>query len=266
VRRMCEAVGLEVRALHRSRYGPLVLAGLPRGEWRELTPSEVERLRTSSARPHGRSPRGGRGRPFRGATGPFTRRPTREPTETGPSRGPEQPPGSPPGERRSGAAGRPSGRARRQEERGRRWGADRPDRPRRKGWPGHGTGAHRSERATRGKRFERPDRGDRIERPTRGKRFGPPARGDRIERPARGERPGRPAGGKERGRGWGSRPRETGQGRVESGRGGRGRRASPGRLFGSRMGQNPERSAPPGARQWRRGPARPSKRPRRPTR
>jgi 23S rRNA pseudouridine2605 synthase len=47
VRRMLEAVGHRVRRLHRSRYGPLTLEGLEPGAWRELEPSEVERLRTS---------------------------------------------------------------------------------------------------------------------------------------------------------------------------------------------------------------------------
>jgi 23S rRNA pseudouridine2605 synthase len=45
VRRMCEAVGHPVRRLHRSRYAGLELGGLAPGEWRELGPDEVERLR-----------------------------------------------------------------------------------------------------------------------------------------------------------------------------------------------------------------------------
>jgi 23S rRNA pseudouridine2605 synthase len=44
VRRMLEAVGHPVRALHRSRYAGLTLEGLAPGAWRALTPSEVERL------------------------------------------------------------------------------------------------------------------------------------------------------------------------------------------------------------------------------
>jgi len=47
VRRMVEAVGHRVRHLHRSVYAGLTLAGLAPGEWRELTASEVERLRRS---------------------------------------------------------------------------------------------------------------------------------------------------------------------------------------------------------------------------
>jgi 23S rRNA pseudouridine2605 synthase len=45
VRRMVEAVGHRVKHLHRSRYGPLTLEGLEPRRWRELEPSEVERLR-----------------------------------------------------------------------------------------------------------------------------------------------------------------------------------------------------------------------------
>ena len=45
VKRMLEAVGHRVKRLHRSRYGPLLVGGLEPGAWRELEPSEVERLR-----------------------------------------------------------------------------------------------------------------------------------------------------------------------------------------------------------------------------
>ncbi len=45
VQRMIESVGHRVKHLHRSRYGPLTLKGLEPGAWRELEPSEVERLR-----------------------------------------------------------------------------------------------------------------------------------------------------------------------------------------------------------------------------
>jgi 23S rRNA pseudouridine2605 synthase len=46
VKRMLEAVGHPVRRLHRSRYAGLKLEGLEPGAWRELEPSEVERLRS----------------------------------------------------------------------------------------------------------------------------------------------------------------------------------------------------------------------------
>ena len=45
VKRMFEAVGHPVRSLHRSRYAGLTVEGLEPGRWRELEPSEVERLR-----------------------------------------------------------------------------------------------------------------------------------------------------------------------------------------------------------------------------
>jgi 23S rRNA pseudouridine2605 synthase len=44
VKRMLEAVGHPVRRLHRTRYAGLDLTGLRLGEWRELTPDEVELL------------------------------------------------------------------------------------------------------------------------------------------------------------------------------------------------------------------------------
>jgi 23S rRNA pseudouridine2605 synthase len=53
---MCAAVGHPVRRLHRSRYAGLGLAGLAPGEWRELKPDEVARLR---AAPEARATRPG---------------------------------------------------------------------------------------------------------------------------------------------------------------------------------------------------------------
>jgi pseudouridine synthase len=57
VKRMCEAVGHPVRRLHRRAYAGLTLGELKPGEWRELTPAEVERLRASTRtmRPQRRS-------------------------------------------------------------------------------------------------------------------------------------------------------------------------------------------------------------------
>ena len=40
VRRMLEAVGCTVQRLVRVRLGPLVLTGIPKGAWRDLTPGE----------------------------------------------------------------------------------------------------------------------------------------------------------------------------------------------------------------------------------
>ncbi len=45
VKRMLDAVGHRVTRLHRSGYAGLMLEGLEPGQWRELEPSEVERLR-----------------------------------------------------------------------------------------------------------------------------------------------------------------------------------------------------------------------------
>ena len=48
VKRMCSAVGHPALRLHRSRYAGLGLDSLEPGEWRELTGSEVERLRRTA--------------------------------------------------------------------------------------------------------------------------------------------------------------------------------------------------------------------------
>jgi 23S rRNA pseudouridine2605 synthase len=45
VKRMLQAVGHPVRRLHRKVYAGLTLDGLAPGEWRELTPGEVKRLK-----------------------------------------------------------------------------------------------------------------------------------------------------------------------------------------------------------------------------
>jgi 23S rRNA pseudouridine2605 synthase len=49
VRRMCEAVGHRVRSLHRSVYAGLGVEGLAPGEWRELAPPELARLKSTAA-------------------------------------------------------------------------------------------------------------------------------------------------------------------------------------------------------------------------
>ena len=59
VRRMCEAIGLNVTGLHRWAYGPIKLGPVERGMWRELSQDEVDRLRSSSARPTTRNARRG---------------------------------------------------------------------------------------------------------------------------------------------------------------------------------------------------------------
>jgi len=45
VKRMLSAVGLDVKKLHRSKYGPLGLDGLKPGRWRELSASELKLLK-----------------------------------------------------------------------------------------------------------------------------------------------------------------------------------------------------------------------------
>jgi 23S rRNA pseudouridine2605 synthase len=66
VKRMLAAVGHPVTRLHRSGYAGLTLEGLEPGAWRELEPSEVERLRTAPGPP------GSGGSPGRSRTGPAT--------------------------------------------------------------------------------------------------------------------------------------------------------------------------------------------------
>ena len=46
IRKMCSAVGLPVRDLRRIRMGPIGLGRLKPGQWRDLTPEEVRRLKT----------------------------------------------------------------------------------------------------------------------------------------------------------------------------------------------------------------------------
>ncbi|MGC9974703.1 MAG: pseudouridine synthase, partial [Gaiellaceae bacterium] len=50
VKLMCAAVGCPVVRLHRSRYAGLDLSGLVPGEWRALSPAEVEELQRLSQR------------------------------------------------------------------------------------------------------------------------------------------------------------------------------------------------------------------------
>jgi len=50
VRRMCDAVGLNVVRLRRISVGPLKLGMLKPGTWRELKPDEIRALRTAAAK------------------------------------------------------------------------------------------------------------------------------------------------------------------------------------------------------------------------
>lgn len=47
IRRMCEAVGLEVARLRRTSIGPLKLGMLKPGAWRDLTPEELRAIRNA---------------------------------------------------------------------------------------------------------------------------------------------------------------------------------------------------------------------------
>ena len=63
VRRMCEAVGHPVKALARTRIGPLTDRQLKTGQWRELRAEEIRALKKVAATPRAAaSPRGDRAR------------------------------------------------------------------------------------------------------------------------------------------------------------------------------------------------------------
>ena len=72
VRKMCEAVGLEVTGLHRVGYGPIRLGPLARGMFRELSDEEVAKLRSESARA-GRPAAGGAAADARRGSGARTK-------------------------------------------------------------------------------------------------------------------------------------------------------------------------------------------------
>jgi 23S rRNA pseudouridine2605 synthase len=48
IRRMCAQIGHPVRQLTRVRMGPIALRDLRPGEWRDLTPTEIEKLKTAA--------------------------------------------------------------------------------------------------------------------------------------------------------------------------------------------------------------------------
>lgn len=50
IRKMCEAVGLEVARLRRTSVGPIKLGMLKPGEWRDLKPDELRALRNAVAK------------------------------------------------------------------------------------------------------------------------------------------------------------------------------------------------------------------------
>jgi 23S rRNA pseudouridine2605 synthase len=200
VRRMCEALGLSVQALHRSAYGPLRLGPIERGMWRELSADEVRRLRESAARPQARGrggpPRSRREHPRReGAEHESSARPeraeargghgageprvaTRRPTDRrAPRGGRDRLPGGERGARPRGAASAPSDRGAARVTRDRSPGGKRGFRPRGEASAPSDRGAARvtRDRSPNGKRAFRP-RGEasapadrRAERNTRGR-------------------------------------------------------------------------------------------------
>jgi pseudouridine synthase len=60
VREVLLAVGHPVSKLRRVAFGPLRLKGLEPGQWRDLTPAEVDRLRRAATAAGGAAPRPGR--------------------------------------------------------------------------------------------------------------------------------------------------------------------------------------------------------------
>jgi 23S rRNA pseudouridine2605 synthase len=200
VRKMCEAVGLEVRRLHRYGYGPLKLGELSRGMWRELSEEEVEALRAASARPQrrGASAAGFTGRRSfdRPRPGERPRRP--EPSRSGGREGSFERRGERP--RRESTS--PMRRARSFEDRERRprrfEGEDRPrrfersDRPQRSPREDRPRRFERSDRPQRPSREDRPRRFERSDRTPRFQREDRPRRFERSDRPQRSPREDRP--------------------------------------------------------------------------
>ncbi|MGI8484390.1 MAG: pseudouridine synthase [Thermomicrobiales bacterium] len=64
VRRMMEAVGIDVVRLRRVRLGPLVLQGIPSGGWRDLSPGELIQLYEAVGLPIEDAERANRARPI----------------------------------------------------------------------------------------------------------------------------------------------------------------------------------------------------------
>ena len=281
VRRMCEAVGLAVKALHRYGYGPLRLDKLPRGMVRPLTTVEVRRLRTTSARPEGVGPRrpGGTERPAKqewvkaekarrrkhapssaaspGRTAEIHDRPARPPRPARAGSGgfgkasgaPPRPPRPPRsrGERPFvGVGGRPPGSPR--PAAGGRFGESGPSRsprPERSGRFGKPASAPtRSPRPGRSGRFGTPAGApSRSPRPERSGRFGTPTGApSRSPRPGRSGRFGKPAGAPSRS----PRPERSGRFGKPAAASSRSPRSQSGARFG-KPGVSPPRSRPQGS-------------------
>jgi 23S rRNA pseudouridine2605 synthase len=255
VRRMCEAVGLAVKGLHRSAYGPLRIGTLPRGAWRDLTKEEVRRLRTASERPVPRVPSIRRVRTAAGAP-PMPVRPLGRPmgrgtsarppfagagTRPAPSRPGARPLSRPPGDRPMPrfAGGRPSPRSQRTPQRFERARPpQRPSSPR----PLARAGGGRPMPARKLDPRERYMGRDRMSpRPAKGRPAGSHPRG----RPAASQARGRPGASPPRGRPDASMARRRpGAGGPPSRSGGPQARPRPAQ-GGPRMGQRTGRAGPP---------------------
>lgn len=191
IRLMLYTLGFEVQTLIRLRIGWLGLKGLPRGAWRPLSETEVQRFFSETPRAIGVTPTpkarkapatssfstparsGGKGRPTRRDT---DRKDTRDRSDRPrrPARGDK--------DEGFGGSDRPKRRSAERDE-----GGSRPERPRR---PGRSSDRDTSFGGADGpKRRTSSDRGDRSGRPEGPRR---PGRGDSSKRP-----PGRgPRGGK----------------------------------------------------------------------
>jgi 23S rRNA pseudouridine2605 synthase len=223
VRRMCESVGLTVKALHRFGYGPLHIGKLPRGGVRPLTGFELRRLKAASMRP----------------PGPAPQRPLGPRPGTGPVLGTRPvPTGRPEGARRSAEGGlaRASARpARRPQERASR------GEPRERRGPGAGSRRTGVDSRRGGEARSWP----RAAGPARGRAKSRAARPD--SRRGGEARPWPRAAGPERGRGPSRMTRPDAR---------RGSEARPwARTAGPERGRGPSRAARPDSR--REGEARP---------
>ena len=70
IRKMCEAVGLEVARLRRIAIGPVKLGMLQPGQWRRLTGEEVKRLSAAAKQEKGRGESDASGEPYQGRRRP----------------------------------------------------------------------------------------------------------------------------------------------------------------------------------------------------
>lgn len=226
IRLMLFTLGFEVQTLIRLRIGWLGLKGLPRGAWRPLSETEVQRFFSETARAIGVTP-----------TPKARKAPSSSSSASAPAR--------------SGGKGRPARR-----DTDRKDTRDRSDRPRRPARRDKDEGFGRSEwpkrrSSERGEGAERPERPERPRRPSRsgdrdtgfGSSGGPKRRSaDRSEGSERPERPRRPGRSSDRDTGFGGS--DGPKRRSSSDRGDRGGRPEGPRRPGPGRSDGPKR--PPG--------------------